>query len=189
LNIGIQSSRKILQDVFRNGQAQANARDGWISRKFAGNRISRIQKTRGEAVVAIKLDVVKSSSDAVPPGHGGSLHAAYMSLGNHDHIAQAEGFADQNDFDLNRSACCELLGTEKVNTCGADIPRDESDGMIFRRASGGAEAEREIERRAGILAVLRENADGMGWNASKTAGLRGNEKGLQAESRGTVHLR
>jgi hypothetical protein len=103
-----------------------------------------------------------------------------MSLGKHDHIAQAEGFADQNDFDFNRSACRELLGTEKINTCGADIPRDKSDGMIFWRSSGGAEAQREIECGAGVFAVLGKYADGMGRNAGKTPGLFRNEKRLQA---------
>jgi hypothetical protein len=48
--------------------------------------------------------------------------------------------------------------------------------MIFRRASGGAEAEWEIQRGAGVFAVLGNDANGMGRNARKTAGLFRNEK-------------
>jgi hypothetical protein len=154
-----------------------------------GERSLAIQETGGEAVVAIKLDVVKGGSDTVPAGNGCRFDAAHMGIGDHDDVAQAKGLADENDLDLNGSASGELLGAKEIDARGANVSRDESDGMNLRRTTRGAKTEREIEGGAGIFTVLGENANGVGWNANETAGLRGNEERLQTQSWGARSLR
>ena len=148
-----------------------------------------LQETRGKAVVAVKFDVVECSGDTVPAGHRGSFDAPYVGLCDHDYTSKAEGLADQDDFNLNGSSSRELLGAEEIDARGADIPCDESDGMMFSRAVCGPKTERQVERSAGIFTVLGKNAYGMGWNAGKTARLRGNEERLQSQRRRTRSFR
>ena len=69
-----------------------------------GERILWFQKTRRNAVVAIKLYIIEGCGDAIPAGHGGGLCAAYMRHCRHDDIAEAQGFADQHDFKFDRGA-------------------------------------------------------------------------------------
>jgi hypothetical protein len=109
--------------------------------------------------------------------------------GDYNHVAQAHRLADQDNFELDRGSSGELLGAKKVDARGTDIARDESDGRIFARAIDGAQAQRKIERGAGILAVLGKDTYGMRWNAGKTTGLRRNEERLQPQCGSAVQLR
>ena len=107
-----------------------------------GRQTLTLQETRGKAVIAVKFDVIERSRDSVPAGHRGSFDAPYMSLCDHDYISKSEGLADQYDFNLNGSSGRELLRTEKIDARRADIPCDESDGMMFSRAVCGPKTER-----------------------------------------------
>jgi hypothetical protein len=138
----------------------------------------RLQKACGEAIVAIKLNVVKGGGDTVPAGHGGGFHAAHMGHSNHDDVAQAQGFADQDDFELDGSISRKRFGAEKEDASGTDVPGDERDGSIFARAIDGTEAQGKIEDSAGVFAMFGMHPYGVSGNANEAPGLRGDQKRL-----------
>jgi len=63
----------------------------------------KFQKAGRKAVIAIKLNVVESRSDAEPAWNGGRLCAANARHRNQDDISQAQGFTDEDDFKLTRA--------------------------------------------------------------------------------------
>src|SRR5882762_8817604 len=146
--------------------------------KFLG-----FQKTRRHAVIAIKFYVVEGSSDAVPTGHGSGLDAAHARHREHDYVSQAHGFADQDDFELNRSTGGQFLRRKEINARRTDVPGHEPDGMFLRHATDTAEAQGQLERGARIFPLLRMRPHGMRRDANETARLRGTQEWRQAQHR------
>jgi hypothetical protein len=127
-------------------------------------------------VVAVKLDVIKGGSDAMPAGHGRGFGAAYMSHGGHDHIAESERFTDQNNFEFNGSANRQLPGAEKINAGGTDVASNESYGRVFSDSAGTAKAQGKIQSGAGVFPVFGKDADGMRGNADETPRVSGTQE-------------
>ncbi len=122
-------------------------------------------------VVAVKLDVIKGCGDAIPSGHGGGLCAAYMSHGGHDDIAETQRFADQDNFEFDRSADWQLPGAEKINAGGTDVASNEGYGRFFWDSAGTAKAQREVQSRAGVFTMFRMDAHGMRGHPDEAARL------------------
>jgi hypothetical protein len=140
-------------------------------------------------VVAVKLDVIKGGGNAIPTGHGSRFGAAHMRHSGHDHIAESERFADQNNFEFDRSADRQLPRAEKINPCGADVASNESDGRFFRDPAGTAKTQREVQSGAGVFPVFRMDADGMRGNADETPRLSGTQKRSYAKGGNAGEIR
>src|SRR5260370_42555159 len=82
-------------------------RGGWRERlqELVGSGMSardlRLEKTRRNAVVAVKLDIIECRSDAIPARDRSGLGAAHMRHGSHDHVPAAPGPANQNNLKLD----------------------------------------------------------------------------------------
>lgn len=95
-------------------------------------------------VVAVKLDVIESRSDAVPGGHGSRFGPADMGHGGGDDIAESQRPADQDDFKLDRGAEGEVLGAEKINARGTDVARNERNRKFFGDSTNAAKPKGEV---------------------------------------------
>jgi hypothetical protein len=93
-------------------------------------------------VVPVKLDIIEGCRDAMPAGHGGGFCAAHMRSGRHDDVAEAQRFADQDNFKLNGSANGQLPGAEKIDASGADIASDEGYWRLLGHSASAAKAQR-----------------------------------------------
>ena len=140
----------------------------------------KFQKAGRKAVIAIKLNVVESRSDAEPAWNGGRLCAANARHRNQDDISQAQGFTDEDDFKFHRSSDGQGLRRKEVNAGRADVPSHEGDGMFLRHAIDAAEPEGQLEGGAGIFPVLRMRPHDMRWDANEAARLRGTQERRQA---------
>src|SRR5260370_10106848 len=103
-----QSSRNVVNGDIRN------VRDGWRKRlqELVGSGMSardlRLEKTRRNAVVAVKLDIIECRGDAIPARHRTGLDAAHMRDGSNNHLPEAPGLAYHHNLKLVRSANCQL---------------------------------------------------------------------------------
>ncbi len=140
----------------------------------------KFQKAGRKAVIAIKLNVVESRSDAEPARHGGRLGAANARHRDQDDISQAQGFTDEDDFKFHRSSDGQGLRRKEVNAGRADVPSHEGDGMFLRHATDTAEPEGQLEGGAGIFPVLRMRTHDMRWDANEATRLRGTQERRQA---------
>jgi hypothetical protein len=84
-----------------------------------------MQKTGRHAVVAVKLDIIEGGGDAMPARHGGGFRSANMSHGCHNDIAEAQGLADEHDFQLDGGASRQQPGAKKIDAGGADVASDK----------------------------------------------------------------
>jgi len=82
---------------------------------------SRLEEAEGDAIVAVELNVIES----------GRLAALHVSSSGENYVAVPHGLADEDDFDLQRSANDEVPRTQEIDTGGADVASDERDGKIF----------------------------------------------------------
>src|SRR5258708_3706872 len=81
----------------------------------------RFEKTRRNAVVAVKLDIIEYRGDAIPAGHRSGLCTAHMRHGSNHHVPEAQGLAYQYDLKLDRSANRQLPGAEKIDAGCAHV--------------------------------------------------------------------
>jgi len=176
----IQSSRNIPRTGLAEGGKFARKRAAKRKQGRAGAKGLKFLKAGREAVVAIKFNFVEGRGDAEPTGHGGRLDTANARPSDHDHIPQAQGFTDEDDFELNGSTSGELLWRKEENAGRADVPGHKSDGIRLRHAIHAAETQRQAESGAGIFPLLRMCAHGMRWDANETARLRRAEKRSQS---------
>jgi hypothetical protein len=122
-------------------------------------------------VVTVKLDVIKSGGDAMPAGHSCGFGAAYMRHGGHDHVAEAERFADQDNFKFDGSADRQLPGAEEINSSGTDVASNKSNRRLFRHSASAAKTQGEVQSGAGVLTVFGMDADGMRGHPDETPRL------------------
>ena len=134
-------------------------------------------------VVAVKLDIIKGSGDAMPAGHGCGFRAADMGHGGHDDIAETQRFADQDNFEFDRSADWQLSGAEKINAGGTDVASNEGYGRFFWDSAGTAKAQREVQSRAGVFAMFRMDAHGMRGHPGETPRLSWTQERRDAKGR------
>jgi hypothetical protein len=120
-------------------------------------------------VVTVKLDVIKSGGDAMPAGHSCGLGAAHVRHSGHDHVAEAERFADQDNFKFDGSADRQLPGAEEINTGGTDVASHEGDGRFFRDSASSAKAQGEVQSGARVFPLLGMDADGVRGHSNETA--------------------
>ena len=92
---------------------------------------SRLEEAEGDAIVAVELNVIERGGDSIPTRHGGRLAALHVSSSGENYVAVPHGLADEDDFDLQRSANDEVPRTQEIDTGGADVASDERDGKIF----------------------------------------------------------
>jgi hypothetical protein len=140
-------------------------------------------------IVAVKLDVIEGCGDAVPAGHGGGFDAADMRPGEHHHVAEAERFADQHNFEFDRGTDCQLPGAEEVGTSGANVASHKGNGRFFWYPASATKAQREVQRGAGIFAVFWMDADGVRGHADKTPRLRWTQERRDAKGRDARKIR
>ncbi len=140
-------------------------------------------------VVAVKLDVIKGGGNTIPTGHGSRFGAAHMRHSGHDHIAESERFADQNNFEFDRSADRQLPGAEKINPCGADVASNESYGRFFRDPARTTKTQWEVQSGAGVFPLFRMDADGMRGNTHEAPRLSGSQKRSYAKCRNAREIR
>jgi hypothetical protein len=95
----------------------------------------RLQETGGDAVVAVKRNIVERGSHAMPARHSRRLGTAYVRHGGREHISEAQGLAHQNDLQLNRSPDRQMFGTEKIDARGTDIASGTLPTARSRRGS------------------------------------------------------
>jgi len=112
-------------------------------------------------IVAAKFEVVEGGGDSKPTRHVGGLDSSHASVADDDDVAAAHGAADQNHFEFDGRRDGELTRAKEVDSAGAYVTSDQSDGEIFSAIVDAAEAKREAERGTRILALLREDADSM----------------------------
>jgi hypothetical protein len=139
------------------------------------------QKSRGQAIIAIELHIVKRSSDSVPSGHGRRFQALHVRHGGDDHVPTAHGTADQNDFQLDRCPHSNLLRAEKIDARRAKVASNQGDGKFLRDVVDAAQLQREFQCSARILAVFRVNVHCVCRNAREAPGLRFRSKGQYAK--------
>src|SRR5260370_41223501 len=53
----------------------------------------RLQEAGGDAIVAVKSNIVERCGHAMPARHGCGLGPAYVRQGDHDYISEAHGLA------------------------------------------------------------------------------------------------
>jgi len=111
----LQSNRKRMMAGFWRVSEEWRERRKEISRRRNGMPALRLQKTRRNTIVSVKLDVVERGGDAEPSGHGSWLSPAHMCHGRRDNIAKSQGPADQDYFKLNRGARRQLPGAKKID--------------------------------------------------------------------------
>jgi hypothetical protein len=155
------------------GGAHRSGHRGWACKVLAQNRSddSGLEETRGDAIVAIELHIIEGGGDSVPSGRGGRFTALHVSSGGEDNVAVTHRLADENDFYLDRGADNKGSGAKKVDTCGTDVARNQSDGKIFGDIVDAAQSQWKLKAGARVFAVLRMNADGVSGDACEAAGL------------------
>ncbi len=79
-------------------------------------RLLRAKEARGDAVVAIEVDIVKGGGDAKPVGHGGGLAALDAGGAGDDDTAVTHGTADKNDFEFDLGANSDFFGAKEEDT-------------------------------------------------------------------------
>jgi hypothetical protein len=140
-------------------------------------------------VVAVKLDVIEGCGDAVPTGHGSGLRAAHVGHGHHDDVAEAQRFADQDDFKFDRSANGELPGAEKIDAGRADVASDEGYGRFLGHSARTAKAQREVQSGPGVFPMFWMHAHGVRRHPDKSPRLRWAQKGRDAKGRDALQIR
>src|SRR5882724_4316017 len=164
LAMRIQSSRNIPRTGLAEGGKLAGKRERRGTREGLERKCLEFLKTGRQAVVAIKFNVIEGRSDAEPTRHGGRLDTANARPGDHDHVPQAHGFTDEDDFELNGSTSGELLWRKEENAGRADVPRHKGDGICLRHTIHAAETQRQAKSGAGIFPLLRMCTHGMRWD-------------------------
>ena len=134
-------------------------------------------------IVAVELDVIKSCGNAIPAGHGYGLGAADMRHSSHDDVAEAQRFADQDNFEFDGSADWQLPGAEKIDAGGTDVASDESHRRFFVDPASATKTQRKVQSRTGVFAMFRMDADGMSGHPDETPRLCGTEEGRNAKRR------
>ena len=147
------------------------------------------QKTGGNVVVAVKLDIIKGGGDAKPAGHGGGLRSAHMRHGGDDDVAESQRPADQDDFQFDRGADREWAGTKKIDPGGADIASDKGDRSFLGHSPGTAKAQRQVQSGARIFPMLWMYANGVCGHPDETARLGRYGKRHHAQCRDARHIR
>jgi len=170
----------------------------WKRGRRSEDRLARTKNAEGKAnsnedldaellgcnlVVAIKFQIVEGSGNAKPARCGSGFDADDASFAADDHVAAAHRAADQDNFEFDGGGDSELPGAEEKDAGGADVASDQGDRKIFGAARHAAKAKREAERRSGIFALLVEDADGVGGDASKAAQGAERLEGHDAERR------
>jgi hypothetical protein len=141
-----------------------------------------LEEARGDAVVAVELNVVECCGNTEPTWHGSGFGAADVRhSGNYD-IAEAQRAAHKDDFKFDGKADGELARAKEKNASGTDVSGDKSDGGFFRDAAGSAKAKREIQAGARVFTVLGMDADSVCWDSNESAGMRRSEKRGHAKS-------
>ena len=169
---------------FREVGVKSASRGLWKRDRRSGDRLARTKNAEGKAnsnedldaellgcnlIVAIKFQIVEGSGNTKPAGHGRGFDANDVSFTDDDHVAAAHGAADQDNFEFDGGGDSELPGAEEKDAGGTDVAGNQSDRKIFGAAGYAAKAKREAQGSSGIFALLVEDADGVGGDASKAA--------------------
>src|SRR5260370_14937572 len=159
--------------------------------EFAGERAKArelwFQITGRDAVVAVKLDFIEGRGDAIPAGHGSGFCSAHARHRCHDDVAEAQGFADQHDFQLDRDADCQLPGAQKIDASGADVASDKRYGKFLGESACTAKTQREVQSGTGVFTLLWMHAHGVRRHPDKAPRLRRTQKRRQAQHREARH--
>src|SRR5229473_6775101 len=147
-----------------------------------------LQKTGRDAIVAVKLHILKERGNAGPAGHGGDFHAAYPSHRGKDDISEAQRLTYQNDLKFNRGSDGQLLGAKKIGAGRTNIARDERNRKFFRDSAHTSKTQREFQSGTRVFPMLRMNTDGMRRHADETPGLHGSQERRHAQSRHAQRL-
>jgi len=154
-----------------------------ISFRKDGSLLLWSQITARNAVIAVKLDIIEGCGDAMPARHSGGFRSANARHCGSDNVAEAQGLADQNDFKLDGGANCQLPGTKKIDSRGADVASDKRYRKFFGHSAGTAKTHREVQAGTGIFALFWMHAHGVRRHADKTPRLLGTKKRRQTQRR------
>jgi hypothetical protein len=124
----------------------------------------------------------------MPAGHRDGFCAAYVRHRGHNHVAEAQWFADQDNFKFDRSANCQLPGTEKIDAGRADVSSNEAYRGLLGHSAGAAKAQRKIQSGARIFAMLWVDADGVRGYPYEAARLKWTQERRHAEGRHTPYI-
>src|SRR6266481_1879138 len=96
-----------------------------------GARSLRLEITRRNAVIPVKLDVIEGGGDSKPAGRPSGFCPAHMSHRCNDDVAESQRPADQYDFKLDRGANRQLPGGSEIDAGRTDITGDKSNRKFF----------------------------------------------------------
>jgi hypothetical protein len=131
----------------------------------------RFQITGRHSVVAIELDIIEGCGDAMPARHSGGFGSANTRHRDSDNVAEAQGFADQNDFELDGGANRQLPGAKKMDSGGADVASDKRYRKFLGHSAHAAKTQGEVQAGARVFALLWMHAHGVRWHAHETPTL------------------
>ena len=109
-------------------------------RLFATEKILGFEVARGDAIVAIELNIIKRGGDSVPPRHGGGLVTLHVGSSSENDVPVAHGLADQDNLEFDASTGSQRLGAKKIDTGRADIARDQRNRKFFGDIADAAQA-------------------------------------------------
>src|SRR6266581_3442361 len=165
-------------------------RAAWrVAGKKSGARKLWFQKTGRDAIVAIELDIIEGCGDAKPAGHGRGLYSTYARHRFHDDVAETQGFADQHDFQFDRSSNCKLPGAQKINAGRAYVAGDKGYRKFLGHAASTAKTQRKVQSGTGVFPVFRMHAYGVRRYPDETPRLRRDQKRCHAKGRYARRIR
>ena len=99
------------------------------------------KETRGHAIVAVKVDVVKGGGNSIPSWHGGRFGALDTSGAGDDYATVAHGAADENDFEFDLRANGDFFWAKEEYARGADVAGYECHWKVFGEGVHASESQ------------------------------------------------